>query len=80
MGVPSLTIMLTECIKLLHYANAFGYKIIRLGTSGGIGVEPGTVIIAKSAMNGLFEQKHMQYINGNTVIILLGSLIIVLGR
>ena len=37
MGVPSVTIMLHEIIKLLHYANANDPIIIRIGTSGGVG-------------------------------------------
>ena len=37
MGVPSITIMLHEIIKLLHYAGAEDAVIIRIGTSGGIG-------------------------------------------
>ena len=37
MGVPSITIMLHEIIKLLHYAGAKDAVIIRIGTSGGIG-------------------------------------------
>lgn len=37
MGVPSLTIMLHEIIKLLKYSGADDPIIIRLGTSGGLG-------------------------------------------
>ena len=37
MGVPSITILLHELIKLLKYANAHNPVIIRIGTSGGIG-------------------------------------------
>lgn len=59
--------MLIECIKLLYYAKAVNTKFIRLGTSGGIGVEPGTVIISNSAMNGNLQKKLIQYINGEKV-------------
>ena len=38
MGIPSLTILLHEVIKLLHYAEAKDAVIIRIGTSGGIGI------------------------------------------
>lgn len=37
MGVPSITILLHEIIKLLKYAGAVDPVIIRLGTSGGVG-------------------------------------------
>ena len=37
MGVPSITIMLHEILKLLHYAGAQDPIIMRMGTSGGIG-------------------------------------------
>ena len=39
MGVPSISILLHELIKLLKYANARDPIIIRIGTSGGIGSE-----------------------------------------
>ena len=37
MGVPSITILLHEIIKLLKYSGAVDPVIIRLGTSGGVG-------------------------------------------
>lgn len=37
MGVPSISILLHELIKLLKYANARDPIIIRIGTCGGIG-------------------------------------------
>lgn len=37
MGVPSISIMLHELIKLLHHARCCDVTIIRIGTSGGIG-------------------------------------------
>lgn len=67
MGVPSISIMLIELIKMLHYAETSNYRIARLGTSGGIGVEPGTIIVTNAALNGLFENKYIQYINGKEV-------------
>ena len=41
MGVPSMTIMLHEVIKMLYYAGAKDATIIRIGTSGGIGMSVG---------------------------------------
>lgn len=37
MGVPSISILLHELIKLLKYANACDPIIIRIGTCGGVG-------------------------------------------
>ena len=37
MGVPSITILLHEIIKLLQYAEAKDPIIIRIGTCGGLG-------------------------------------------
>lgn len=62
-----MSIMLVETIKLLHYADAKDVCFIRVGTSGGIGVTPGTVIVSNGAINGLLEQKHIQYIKGQVV-------------
>lgn len=38
MGVPSIAIMLHEVIKLLHHAGCTDVTIIRIGTSGGLGM------------------------------------------
>ncbi|KAK0407088.1 hypothetical protein QR680_018988 [Steinernema hermaphroditum] len=67
MGTPSLSIMLVEVIKLLHYANATDTVFIRMGTSGGIGVNPGTVIVSTGALNGMLEESYVQYIMGKKV-------------
>lgn len=64
MGAPSLSIMLVEIIKLLHYAQATNVTFFRLGTSGGLGVPPGTVLISSGAVNGEMEEYHVQYIMG----------------
>ena len=37
MGIPSISIMLHELIKLLHHARCTDVTIFRIGTSGGIG-------------------------------------------
>ncbi|XP_078539985.1 uridine phosphorylase 2 isoform X2 [Lissotriton helveticus] len=55
MGIPSISIMLHELIKLLHHAKCRDVMIIRIGTSGGIGVQPGTVIITDSAVDAFFR-------------------------
>ena len=45
MGQPSMSILLHEVAKLLDYAGAVDPVFIRLGTSGGLGVKPGTVVV-----------------------------------
>ncbi|KHJ82583.1 putative uridine phosphorylase [Oesophagostomum dentatum] len=64
MGTPSLSIMLIEMLKLMHHAKAEDVKFIRLGTSGGVGVEPGTVVVTTNAMNGELTDKYVQWIAG----------------
>ncbi len=52
MGQPSLEIMLNEIAKLLQYAGCEGVTFLRIGTSGGVGVEGGTVVITEEALDG----------------------------
>ncbi len=46
MGQPSISILLHELVKLARYAKMDNPIFFRLGTSGGLGVLPGTVVIA----------------------------------
>jgi len=55
MGIPSVSIMLHETIKLLYHAKATDVTIFRLGTSGGLGLQPGTVVLTTEAVNGLLQ-------------------------
>lgn len=57
-GMPSMQIELDEVTKLLHYAGAEGFKYFRIGTSGGVGVEGGDVVIADEAVNDSLEPVH----------------------
>merc|ERR1719402_349901 len=52
MGVPSLSILLHEVFKLLWHAQVEDAIFFRIGTCGGIGTEPGTVVITKEAVDG----------------------------
>lgn len=49
MGNVTIDALLHEITKLLYYAGNLNLEYIRVGTSGGIGVEPGTVIITQNA-------------------------------
>lgn len=55
MGIGSIRIMLHEITKLLHHAGARDFSYIRIGTCGGIGVDPGTVVLTEEALNPKLE-------------------------
>lgn len=57
MGIGSLRIMIHEITKMLHHAGAKDVEYIRIGTCGGIGVDPGTVILTEEALNPKLEAK-----------------------
>lgn len=68
MGIPSIAIMLHELIKLLYHAKCTNVTVLRIGTSGGIGLEPGTVVITKQSVDALFKPQFEQVILGKTVV------------
>jgi len=55
MGQPSVSILLHEIAKLLEHAKAKDVTFLRLGSSGGVGVEPGTVVVSTGGVNGMVE-------------------------
>ncbi|VDK49168.1 unnamed protein product [Cylicostephanus goldi] len=62
MGCPSLSIMLTEMLKLMYYAKAKDFRFIRLGTCGGLGLEAGVVVVSKNALNHELNEKYTQWV------------------
>lgn len=66
MGGPSISILLNELAKLLRYASADSVWI-RIGTCGGLGLEPGTISISEASLNGLLEPGLRSYILGKEV-------------
>ncbi|XP_018423611.1 PREDICTED: uridine phosphorylase 1-like [Nanorana parkeri] len=68
MGIPSISIMLHELIKLLYHSKCCDVTIIRIGTSGGIGIDPGSVVITSQSVNPRFEPQFEQIVLGKTVI------------
>merc|ERR1719487_1624264 len=56
-GNASLSIILHEITKVLHYAGASDVTYIRIGTSGGVGVAPGTIVISQAGLNGACENQ-----------------------
>ena len=67
MGMPSMSILLHEVTKALHYADAKDVTYFRLGSSGGVGVSPGTVLLTTEGMNGLVEPHYSLPILGKMV-------------
>lgn len=55
MGVPSMSIVLHEVIKLLSHAKARDPVFFRLGTCGGVDVDPGNVVITEESLDGLLR-------------------------
>ena len=55
MGVPSVTILLHEIIKLMYHAKVKDPIFIRIGTCGGIGIEPGSLVITEEAVDELLK-------------------------
>ena len=53
-GGPSISIMLHEVTKLLMYAGVSlgSVSFIRIGTSGGLGVPPGSVVVSDKVLLG----------------------------
>ncbi|KAF6087110.1 uridine phosphorylase 1 [Phyllostomus discolor] len=68
MGIPSTSIMLHELLKLLYHARCSGVAIIRIGTSGGIGLEPGSVVITQQAVDACFKPEFEQMVLGKRVV------------
>lgn len=66
MGMPSLSILLHEMYKLLYYAGCLSKcTIIRSGTCGGVGVEPGTVAITTGGVDPSLHPFYSQSTLGN---------------
>jgi len=55
MGFGSLSIALHEVAKLLQYAGATDFCFVRMGTSGGLGADPGHVIITKTGYDATLQ-------------------------
>ncbi|KAK8787400.1 hypothetical protein V5799_022825 [Amblyomma americanum] len=67
MGAPSLSILMHEILKLIHYARCRDVVLVRIGTSGGIGVPPGSVVVSSAALNGLLKEEIEMHILGEVV-------------
>ncbi|KAM6397486.1 uridine phosphorylase 2 isoform 3-T3 [Pluvialis apricaria] len=68
MGIPSISIMLHELIKLLHHAKCRDVTIIRIGTSGGLGIKAGSVVITDMAVDSSFKPRFEQVVLDDVVV------------
>lgn len=50
-GLGSIDCLLNDIHNLLTVANTPSYALIRLGSSGGVGVAPGTLVVTRDALN-----------------------------
>lgn len=57
-GMSSMSVLLHELIKLVNYAKCKNPIFIRIGTSGGLGIKPGTVVVTEDAYNGYLKNEH----------------------
>ncbi|XP_010889115.1 uridine phosphorylase 2 [Esox lucius] len=68
MGCPSISIMLHELIKLVHHARCHNVVLFRIGTSGGVGLAPGTVVVTDKAVDCFFRPQFEQVVLGKVII------------
>ncbi|XP_075985834.1 uridine phosphorylase 1-like isoform X2 [Anticarsia gemmatalis] len=57
-GIPSMTTLLQEVIKLLSYAKAKNPFIFRLGTSGGLNIPAGSVVVSSFGLSGDLKKSY----------------------
>jgi len=67
MGIPSAGILLHEVIKLMYHAGVRDPIFFRIGTCGGIGLEPGTVVVTEEAVDGRLRPQLDTIILGRVV-------------
>ncbi|XP_017052692.1 uridine phosphorylase 1 [Drosophila ficusphila] len=67
-GSSTFSVVLHELLKLVRYAQCQDPVFVRIGTCGGVGVPPGTVVVTKDAFNGLLRNEHEIAILGKRVV------------
>lgn len=67
MGISSISILLHELIKLIKYAKCKDTTFMRIGTSGGLGLTPGTVVVSDGAVDGSMRAFYEMNILGEIV-------------
>lgn len=66
-GIPSLSVIFQEIVKLVYYAGCEDVKFFRIGTCGGLGLEPGTVVVSDRVVNGAMEPVYKTVVLGKTI-------------
>lgn len=51
-GVGSISVVLHEIVKLLYYAKASRVIFFRIGTCGGLGLPPGSIVVTSESVDG----------------------------
>jgi uridine phosphorylase len=69
-GCPSMSILIHELIKLLHYAECKDVTFFRIGTCGGVGIEPGTLVVTEEAVDGKFRPEYRQVLKFLVAVVL----------
>ena len=67
MGISSISILLHELIKLVRYAKCEDTIFMRIGTSGGLGLTPGTVVVSEAAVDGSMRPFYEMNILGEVI-------------
>ncbi|EDV94503.1 uridine phosphorylase 1 [Drosophila grimshawi] len=67
-GSSTCSVVLHELLKLVKYAKCQDPIFLRIGTCGGLGVKPGTVVVTKDAYNGYLRNEHEIPILGERVV------------
>lgn len=57
-GSSTFSVVLHELLKLVKYAKCHEPVFLRIGTCGGVGIPPGTVVVTKDAFNGYLRNEH----------------------
>ncbi|XP_013147856.1 PREDICTED: uridine phosphorylase 1-like [Papilio polytes] len=57
-GISSMTILLQEILKVLYYAKVKNPIIFRIGTSGGLKIPAGSIVISSWGLNGTLEKTY----------------------
>jgi len=66
-GMSSFSVLLHELFKLVKYANCIDPIFIRVGSSGGLGIDAGTVVVTQNAFNGYLKNEYELAILGERV-------------
>ncbi|XP_076309026.1 uridine phosphorylase 1-like [Tachypleus tridentatus] len=67
MGIPSVSIMLHEVIKLMYHAQCKDVTFFRIGTCGGIGLPSGSLVITEEVFDGMMRTYLELHVLGKTI-------------